>query len=243
MENMKSLRAKKLKPNHFESIRGTKQIIRKNNTPYTVRDHRDRFFFPDEWMAFYDKLNLLKQKITFRTLINTGARITEIRNIKVSDIDFERRGVVLRVTKRIINKPAWLIKKKGKGEVKGVRKIRVVNVSTQFIKFLKKVVRHYNLEKEDYLPILSIPGANTCMKTGLKRAGIKDWDMFSLHNVRKTLETWLIALGVDSFNIVKHFGHSINIAMKHYVSPDIFSWEEKKQIRMIIGDLYEKRSI
>ena len=226
--NLKSLRTKS---NHFLSMRGTKNFVRSNGKKYTIRNNRNRFFFPDEWMVFYDKLKD-KQKITFETLINTGARIMEIQNIKVSDIDLERGNIVLRVTKKIINRP-------GKDKV-GKATIRILTISDQFTKFLLRVIKKYNLTPEDYLPILSTPAANIAMKKALQKAEIQDWDMFSLHNVRKTLETWLISLNVDSFKIVKHFGHSMAVALKHYVSPDIFNFEDKKTMREIIGNLFEK---
>jgi integrase len=227
-QNLKSLR---VKPNHFKTLQGTTKIQRNGWFSYTIRNNRDRFFFPDEWMVFYDELTD-KQKITFEFLINTGARIMEIQNIKVSDVDFERRGIVLRVTKRVLKR----IKKGATGE----RRIRLVNVSSEFIRFIRRVVNKYKLKQDDYFPILSTPAANIGMKKALRKASIGDWEMFSLHNVRKTLETWLMALGVDSFNLTKHFGHSVAVALKHYVSPDIFNWEEKEQMRKIVGDLYKR---
>jgi integrase len=221
----------KIKPNHFLGMQGAEEIIRSDGKKYTIRHNRGRFFFPDEWMAFYDALKK-QQKVTFNFLINTGARINEIRNVKVSDVDFDRGNIVLRVTKRVVNRP--------KVQKVGERKIRVLTVSTKFIKFLRMVIKYYKLNDTDYFPILSTPAANIAMKKALLKVGIKDYQMFSVHNCRKTLETWLLAMDVDSFKLVKHFGHSINIALKHYVSPDIFSYEDKRQIRSIIGDLFEK---
>lgn len=218
----------KIKPNHFASMQGIK-IIKRGDTEYTVRNNRNRFFFPDEWMGFYDSLSP-RQKITFEFLINTGARIMEIQHIEVRDVDFDRQNIVLRVTKRIINRPGI--------QKTGIRKIRVINCSSKFIKYVNRVVKEYNLKPEDKFPILSTPAANICMKKSLEKVGIKDWNMFSIHNVRKTLETWLIALNIDHFKVVNHFGHTSAIALKHYVSPDIFNYEDKKIMREIIGDLF-----
>lgn len=221
----------KPKTNHFITMKGSTEMSRKNGRKYTIRNNRDRFFFPDEWFAFYDQLKD-RQKITFEFLINTGARIMEIQNIKVMDVDFERNNIILRVTKAVVNKP-------GKGK-KGTRKIRVLTISTQFTKYLKKIIKKHNLKPEDKFPILSTPAANIAMKKALREAGLEDWSMFSLHNCRKTLETWLLALNIDSFKIIKHFGHSFAVAAKHYVSPDIFSWEDKKNMREIVGDLFDR---
>jgi integrase len=187
--------------------------------------------FPDEWQAFYDILKP-RQKITFNFLINTGARINEIRNVKVSDIDFDRGNIVLRVTKRIINRPGI--------QKEGVRTIRILSISSEFSKYLKKVVNEYELKADDFFPILSTPAGNIAMKKALKDAGIGDYEMFSLHNCRKTLETWLLALGVDNFKLVKHFGHSMAVALKHYLSADVFNYEDRQKMREIIGDLFQK---
>jgi len=192
---------------------------------YSVRTHRDRFFYPDEWGKFFDCLKT-RQKFTFRFLINTGSRINEARNVRVEDIDLERKRIVLRITK---------VKSK-KGE-KHPRP-RLIPISSQFAKYLKSYIKKHELKNPDYLDILSTPASNIGMKKALQQAGITDWYMFSVHNVRKTLETWLMALDVDGLKIVSHIGHSMAVAVKSYISADVFSWEEKKQIRMIIGDLY-----
>jgi len=221
----------KPKTNHFITMRGHTNVQRSNGRKYSVRNNRDRFFFPDEWCAFYDQLRE-KQKVTFEFLINTGARIMEAQHVQVADIDFERNNIVLRVTKRIVNRP-------GKQKF-GVRKIRVLTISDQFAKFLKKTIRKYKLNPTDTLPILSTPAANIALKKALQKAGVEDYDMFSIHNIRKTLETWLMALGIDSFKIIKHFGHSFAVAAKHYVSADIFDWDDKKRMRDVIGDLFQR---
>lgn len=210
-------------------MRQVKKRVLSDGRIYTLRSNRNRFFFPDEWMAFYDKLKP-SQKMTFEFLINTGARIMEAQHVKVQDIDIDRGNVVLRKTKAV--------RKGRKGETQS--KIRILPISSKFAKYLKKYIREANLGPQDTLKILSTPAANIAMKKALKEAGIEDWDMFSIHNIRKTLETWIIALDVDSLKIIKHFGHTLQVASQHYVAPDVFSWEDKQQIRQIIGDLYVK---
>lgn len=202
-----------------------KSLTLKNGRNYSIRSNRDRFFFPKEWGKFFDALKE-SQKITFDCLLNTGARINEIRNVKVGDIDFINKRILLRVTK---------VKAK-KGE-KNPRP-RTIPISSQFTKRLKKYTERKS--NEDFIGILSTPAANIAMKKTLKEIEIKDWYMFSIHNIRKTLENWLIALDVDAVRISRHMGHDISTAIQHYVSPDIFSFEEKSQMRLILGDVYQK---
>ena len=201
-------------------------ITRKNGIPYSVRSNRDRFFYPDEWIKFYGSLKK-SQKLTFDVMINTGARINEARHIKVGDIDTTNQRLILRVTKV-----------KAKKKEKNPRP-RTIPLSSQFTRRLKAYIKDKN--NDEYLRILSTPAANIALKNALQKALITDWYMFSIHNVRKTLETWLMALGVDSLKLTAHFGHDIRTAAHHYVSPDIFSASEKQKIRDIIGDLYQER--
>jgi integrase len=213
----------KFKINHFTNLEGTSEITRSNGKTYTIRQNRFRYFFPDEWMAFYDALKP-KQKITFNFLINTGARINEVRNISVGDVDFDRNSIIIKWTKA--------------RNTDGSRKMRVISVSSKFIKWVRALIKEKNLQQGDKFPILSTPAANICMKKTLQSIKIPDWKMFSVHNVRKTLETWLISLDVDSLKVAKHFGHSIAVASKFYVSSDTFNYEDKQTIRDVIGGLY-----
>ena len=202
-----------------------KTFNRSNGRAYSIRSNRDRFFYPYEWFKFFDKLKK-SQRFTFEVLINTGARINEARHIKVGDIDYERNTIILRVTK---------VKAK-KGE-KNPRP-RTIKVSGKFAKYLKKHLQ--GKDNDDYIGVLSTPGANLAMKKALKDAGIKDYYMFSIHNIRKTLECWLMALGIDGLKIVAHFGHSMDVAAKNYLAADIFNWEDKTKIREIIGGIYDR---
>ncbi|HUS50561.1 MAG TPA: site-specific integrase [Candidatus Paceibacterota bacterium] len=217
----------KIKTNYFSGQEArTSEIIRKDGKKYTIREDKLRFFFPDEWMVFFDNLKGPKQKLTFHFLINTGGRISEVSNIKIQDIDFDRLSIIFRFTKSR-NKD-------------GTRKIRVISISESFSKYLKKIIKEFNLQSTDNFPILSIPAANIALTKALVKAGIQDYKNFSVHSVRKTAECWLLSLDIDSLKVAKHIGHTIAIAQKYYVSPDTFSWEDKQMMREIIGGLYGK---
>lgn len=213
------------KKNPFHDNIRLEEFTRSNGKKYTKRESRERYFFPDEFKIFYDSLRK-QQRFTFNFLINTGARINEIRSVKVADIDFERQNIVFRWTKSR-NKD-------------GTRRIRTIPISTEFRKYLQKYVNDNNIKQEDTLGVLSTPAANIAMKKALVKAKIPDWQMFSVHSVRKTTEMYLLALNIDTTKVEKHMGHSLAIAMKYYISPDIFSWDDKNQMRDIIGDLYSK---
>jgi integrase len=203
-------------------------LIRKSNgQSYLGKDNKDRFFFPKEYMGFEDVLKS-KQKFSVRFLINTGSRIMEAQNVKVEDCDLENKRITLRITKT----------KATKGEKHG--KTRIIPISSQFAKYLKKYITDNNLAQDNYLGILSNNALNTAYKIAGKKSGMKDYWNISSHTFRKTLEVWLMALGVDSLPLTAHIGHDIKTAAQYYVSPDIFSWEDKTKMREVIGDLYQR---
>lgn len=204
-----------------------KSLRRKNGKSYTLKDNKDRFFFPDEYMKFEDKLKS-KQKHSSKIQINTGGRYNELFNVLVGDCDLERKRMILRITK---------VKAK-KGEKKP--RPRIIPISSQFAKYLKKYFRENKLQSEYKIGMLSNPALNIAYKKSAKESGMKDYWNISSHTFRKTLEVWLMALGVDSLPLVAHIGHDIKTAAQYYVSPDIFSWEDKQMMRDVIGDLYQR---
>lgn len=204
-----------------------REKTRNNGISYSIRTNRDRFFYPNEWMKFFDSLKD-KQKITFDFLMQTGCRINEARNVKVGDIDFERLTIILRVTK--------VKAKKGERDPRP----RTISISSQFARRLKKICIKKN--NEEYLGILSTPAANIALKNNLKRIGIKDWYMFSIHNIRKTHGNYLKALSKTSESeICKRLGHDYNTFLKSYVSSDIFTFKDLKDMELILGDLYYRK--
>jgi hypothetical protein len=75
-----------------------------------------------------------------------------------------------------------------------------------------------------------------------KETGFLDWREFSVHNVRKTFETWLIALGVSPFVVFKHCGHSPGCAFRRYIFNVPDNPEVRWEIRKILGGIYYKLS-
>lgn len=199
----------------------------KDGRPYTVRDNRDRFFYPNEWLKFRKEIREINS-LTFDFLISTGARINEARNVLVEDIDLDNKRIIIRVTK------VKAVKKEKKPRP------RPIPISSELSRKLRKYIKEKKLRGNDYLGIASTQAANQLMKRALERAKIKDWQMFSIHNIRKSFEMWLLALGIDSLLVTSHVGHSLVTAATSYVSAQTISGDERRIIRDIIGDLYEQ---
>lgn len=177
--------------------------------------NKKRFFYPDEFEKMLENCKD-KQLFTFTVLINTGARINEARNIEPTDLDITRNNITLRRTKV----------RARKGEK--IPTPRIIAVSSQFFKFMKK-----NIDKK----ILSTNASNIALKKSCKEVGIKNPDEFSVHNIRKTFGTWMLALGVDGFKLAQHLGHTPNELARDYATNDVFNYKDKDIMRNILGDL------
>ena len=206
--------------------------MRSNGRKYTKKANQNRFFFPKEYTQFEDALKD-KQKHSIKSLLNTGSRVMELQKAQVRDFVYNPQGrsrIILRHTKT----------KARKGEF-GSGRVRDIPLSRQFAKYLFNYIQDNNLTEKDKLNIHSTPAINIFMKKTAEEIGLTHSEDFSAHTLRKTFEIWLMALGVDSLPLTAHLGHDIKTAAGHYVSPDVFSWEDKRLIRQILGDLYEDR--
>ena len=93
--------------------------VRKDGKAYSVREHRMIYFMPDIWVKFVKALPTKKSKLTAEALIQTGARINEVRHIRGEDIDYDRNTIKLRITKT----------KARKGETHGKPRTIPINLS------------------------------------------------------------------------------------------------------------------
>jgi len=208
--------------------------IKSDGKTYLVRDHRQRYFFPNEWISFYKTLKKGQEQI-FDFCIQTGCRINEGIHIRPVDFDFERDTVRL-----------WKTKTKAKlNERSG--KPRTISLSPLFMKRVKKYIknRKLDLQSSEYLFVgtnkkhpITKQAISQLFKRKLKKARIKDSYNFSLHNIRKTHGNWLKVLGVPAEEICLRLGHDFNTYIKHYGSSSIFNNLDIIQINKILEGLY-----
>jgi len=200
-------------------------ILRKNGKLYRMRSSTMAFFMPEDWLRFYGSLSF-KQRPLFAWLMATGARYAEVKGITMRDVNINNKYVTLRKTKV----RAKLGEKKPKP--------RVVALSNQFISDVKRMRRDFRVKLDDHFPMMSSSGANDLLKSRLHKLNISDWKLFAIHNIRKTHETWLLALDIPIGKVAKRLGHSSGVALSNYISEDIFTPDDKRKIRAVIGNLY-----
>jgi integrase len=200
-----------------------RQGIKANGIKYTVRDSRQRYFYPNEWDLFYKSLKVYQRPL-FDFLINTGARIDEAVHIRPIDFDFERNNVRI-----------WKVKVKAAiGEKVG--QPRIISLSTEFADRMRRAC--YRINKDKNVFPFNKYTAWQLLRRKLKEIGMKDYALISIHNIRKTHGMYIKALGYDATEICLRLGHDYNTFLKHYGSADIFSEVDIINIRKIIGDLH-----
>lgn len=209
------------------------QGIKKDGSKYSVRRHRKSFFMPDVFKKLLEELPTEKSKLTADVLIQTGARINEVRHIEERDIDYNRNTIRLRIVKT---------KAKKVGEERGSP--RTIPINSEFIKRLKK---HFSkLPAGSKIGILTTPGFNMIMKSTLQSMGLKDWYMYSAHSIRKTHGNWLKVMGnlkmmnVDATEICLRNGHDYQTYLKDYASSGTMNTTDVLIIKEILGDLYSQ---
>lgn len=206
-----------------------------DGTKYTVRQDRQRYFFPEEWIKFIDVVKDNK-KVLFETLLQTGGRIDEVLHLKPKDFVWENNSLTLRVTKTKATK--------GESKVLGGKR-RSFGVSSQFIRKVRKYIRENNIKDDDLLFNITKQAVSQMFKRALKKAGLNEWE-FSLHNIRKTSGMWLKTVqrrgvDLDVSEICMRLGHDHNTFLKHYGSPSIFTEQQRDKIIEILGDVYKLR--
>lgn len=204
---------------------GLRMGIKVNGIKYSVRTDRSSYFFPEQWIRFFNEIKDEKRGI-FDVLINTGARIEEALNIKPEDYDWERNNLTLKVTKT----------KATKGE--SIGKKRTFQISSQFARRMRKYIYEKNIQQGQVLFPVSKQAVAQMFKRALKKTRPNDWYMFSLHNIRKTHGNWLKALEINSDEICLRLGHDHNTYLKHYGSASIFNRQDKMLMIKILGDVY-----
>lgn len=210
---------------------GRLEGVRSDGVRYSVRKDRHSWFYPDVWKKVYENLKGGKAKLTAQVLIQTGARINEARHIEERDVDYERNTIRLRVTKTKARKI---------GEERG--KPRTIPINSKFIKELKKHFRE--LPENSKINILTNTAFNQALKKAMRKAGVKEWYMYSCHNIRKTHGNWLKILKsmgmmkIEPDEICLRLGHDYNTYLRDYGSSSVLNPQDCLIAKEILGDLY-----
>ncbi len=134
---------------------------------------------------------LLKQKIVLTLIYSAGLRGQEVINLKLSDIDFERRTIHIRQSK--------------------YKKDRIVPLSDYMAQGLKKYIQAehphiwlFNGKEPDGR--YSVRGLSWVMRENLKKTSITK--QINLHSLRHTYATHLLEEGLNIVTLKELLGHA-----------------------------------
>ena len=202
---------------NFKQAIGVRNVI---VNPYKKKVNPKRFFKPKEWTRFINGISNNKIKFIFEFLMHTGMRFDEAAQIKLQNIDLE-------------NKRIDVLNPKG-----GKEKTRTIPISSYLCQRIKEYVKQKKITPSMNFKFPSNKSMNDSLKRYCQRALILDYEDFSCHNLRKTLEMYGCGLNVNSSVLSKMLGHTVATAESYYISSVYFNAEEKTLIRSILDDLW-----
>jgi integrase len=175
----------------------------------------------------------------------------EALHLKPEDFDWEKRNTVtIKVQKRRKAKKEFSISRQPD---------RVFNVTEKYLKEVKRYVtktrkfpheylflendelpENYesldNKEKKKYYQKYQV-AYHQMLKRKLRKAGIEDWRMFSLHNLRKTYGNWMRIFEIRLEDLIWRMGHDQKTFMTNYGSALVFTPDERREIMRILGEV------
>ncbi|MBA3047399.1 tyrosine-type recombinase/integrase [Patescibacteria group bacterium] len=144
-----------------------------------------------EVISMINATDNLKHKLIIQILYGSGLRISEIVNLQINDIDFNRRIIMI---------------KAGKG-----RKDRITILSKQILENIDKYLLQwhplvYLFESYEVGKKISIRSAQKIVINAIKKAGVNK--AASAHSLRHSFATHLLEAGTDIRYIQELLGHA-----------------------------------
>jgi integrase/recombinase XerD len=144
-----------------------------------------------ELKELFSAPSLLKQRIVLTLIYSAGLRGQEVINLKISDVDFQRKTIHIRQSK--------------------YKKDRIVPLATSMAVGLKKYLKAENphiwlFNGKDASGKYSVRGLSWVMRENLKKTSItKD---VNLHSLRHSYATHLLEQGVNIVTLKELLGHA-----------------------------------
>lgn len=146
---------------------------------------------PKECKLIFKSGRILKHRVLLSLIYSSGLRSKELRNLKISDVDFDRMVIHIRQTK--------------------YNKDRYVPLSNLIVQGLKKYMQAYHpkvylFNGQEVGSQLSARGVQWTIKESLKRSGITK--QVTVHSLRHSYATHLLEMGMDIDTLSKLLGHA-----------------------------------
>lgn len=161
------------------------------------------------------KLKDSKYYLVVFLAVNTGMRAGEILGITWNDINFNERTITVNKQWKKLKDNSW-----GFGPVKSKNSIRSIPISHSVCEELLKYKNIINIDNR----VFNFKSKSTIL-TDLNKKLRKNGFNITIHELRHTYATRLIANGVDFKTAAQILGHSVEQTMKVYshVNNDMFN--------------------
>lgn len=145
----------------------------------------------EECKMLFKSGRILKHRVMLSLIYSAGLRSQEVRNLRWSDLDFDRKVIHIRKTK--------------------YNKDRYVPLADVMIKGLKKYKKachpkEFVFNGQQIGSKISQRGVQWAMKETLKRSGVKK--LATVHSLRHSYATHLLEFGIDIDSLRKLLGHA-----------------------------------
>jgi integrase len=187
----------------------------------TPPQHTPQFFTRDELQAVLTVIDDPQLTILVRVAIHTGARLGELLQLRIADLDFDRDEVHIR------NRAGFVTKSK---------KNRVVPMSSVLKHELQQWVQQCQSEllfAREGRVRWDVSVISARFKKAVRKSALSDERkrVLSFHSIRHTFATWLLQKSVPVYSVSKLLGHSsVVVTESHYSGciPNDFRHEVEK---------------
>jgi integrase len=182
------------------------------NMQFDIKSYKDkrkpiRILSRHETLKFFHSMvthseNLISEAILFSLLFSTGMRISELLNLKINDLDFEREMLHLKKTK--------------------TKKARIVALRDGFGELLRYYCKINGLSGSDYLLMkdgkkYTNGSVRSILKKYLERANLPH---VRIHSIRHSFATHMLDAGSHVFIIQQLLGHDFISSTRTYIDPN-----------------------
>jgi len=173
----------------------------KVNLPPNNYEPKGIYIKEEDLKKFLDSFDNIRDKLIVRFILVTGCRVSEVANLHVEDIDFDRKII------KIVDHGRYEIKKP-----------RIIPIDEETLRLLKEII---NGRKHGPVFNIGVRAIQKIIKKGALKSQIQNSSLISPHKLRHTYAINWITKGGDIRTLQKILGHSSIKTTEIYLDYDL----------------------